>query len=100
MFGGAPGASLPPEPPPAARTQVFGGVPAAQSEPPPSARTQVFGGAANLLGTIASAFSIAQAQSLLEFFLTSAMAKVLTLLAIIIILMIRPQGLFTAKVRT
>ncbi len=60
----------------------------------------VFGGAANLLGTIASAFSIAQAQSLLEFFLTSAMAKVLTLLTIIIILMIRPQGLFTTKVRT
>src|SRR6478736_2282374 len=60
----------------------------------------VFGGAANLLGTIASAFSIAQAQSLLEFFLTSAMAKVLTLLTIIIILMIRPQGLFTMKVRT
>jgi len=42
----------------------------------------------------------AQAQSLLEFFLTSAMAKVLTLLTIIIILMIRPQGLFTTKVRT
>lgn len=60
----------------------------------------VFGGAANLIGTLASAFSIAQAQSLLEFFLTSAMAKVLTLLTIIIILMIRPQGLFTTKVRT
>jgi urea transport system permease protein len=59
----------------------------------------VFGGAANLIGTIASAFSIAQAQSLLEFFLTSAMAKVLTLLSIIVILMIRPQGLFATKVR-
>ncbi|RYZ10381.1 MAG: urea ABC transporter permease subunit UrtB [Myxococcales bacterium] len=59
----------------------------------------VFGGAANLLGTIASAFSIAQAQSLLEFFLTSAMAKVLTLLSIIVILMMRPQGLFATKVR-
>jgi urea transport system permease protein len=59
----------------------------------------VFGGAANLLGTIASAFSIAQAQSLLEFFLTSAMAKVLTLLSIIVILMMRPQGLFATRVR-
>ena len=59
----------------------------------------VFGGAANLLGTIASAFSIAQAQSLLEFFLSSAMAKVLTLLSIIGILMLRPQGLFVTKVR-
>lgn len=60
----------------------------------------VFGGAANLIGTIASAFSIAQAQSLLEFFLTSAMAKVITLLSIVIILMIRPQGLFVTKVRS
>ncbi len=59
----------------------------------------VFGGAANLIGTIASAFSIAQAQSLLEFFLTSAMAKVLTLLSIIVILMMRPQGLFATRVR-
>ena len=59
----------------------------------------VFGGAASLLGTIASAFSIAQAQSLLEFFLTSAMAKVLTLLSIIVILMMRPQGLFATRVR-
>jgi len=59
----------------------------------------VFGGAASLLGTIASAFSIAQAQSLLEFFLTSAMAKVLTLLTIIVILMLRPQGLFVTRVR-
>jgi urea transport system permease protein len=60
----------------------------------------VFGGAASLLGTIASAFSIAQAQSLLEFFLTSAMAKVLTLLTIIVILMLRPQGLFVTRVRS
>jgi urea transport system permease protein len=60
----------------------------------------VFGGAANLAGTIASAFSIAQAQSLLEFFLTSAMAKVLTLLTIVIILMLRPQGLFVSRVRS
>lgn len=60
----------------------------------------VFGGAANLAGTIASAFSIAQAQSLLEFFLTSAMAKVLTLLTIVVILMLRPQGLFVSRVRS
>ena len=59
----------------------------------------VFGGAANLAGTIASAFSIAQAQSLMEFVLTSAMAKVLTLLAIVLILMLRPQGLFVSRVR-
>jgi hypothetical protein len=38
----------------------------------------VFGGAASLLGTIASAFGIAQTQSITEFFLTGSMAKVLT----------------------
>lgn len=59
----------------------------------------VFGGAASLLGTIASAFSISQAQSIMEFFLSGSMAKVLTLLTIVGILMIRPQGLFTMKLR-
>ncbi|HIQ45044.1 MAG TPA: urea ABC transporter permease subunit UrtB [Pseudomonas oleovorans] len=59
----------------------------------------VFGGASSLLGTIASAFSIAQAQSLLEFFTSGSMAKVLTLSAVVLILMLRPQGLFSSKVR-
>jgi len=61
--------------------------------------TVVFGGAQSLLGTLASAFSIAQANSTLEFFITGSSAKVITLLAIIVILMIRPQGLFSSKVR-
>lgn len=59
----------------------------------------VFGGAASLLGTIASAFAISQAQSTMEFFLSGSMAKVLTLLSVVIILMLRPQGLFTLKIR-
>ncbi|HDZ47753.1 hypothetical protein LCGC14_0107500 [marine sediment metagenome] len=59
----------------------------------------VFGGAGSLVGTIASAFSIAQAQSLMEFFLGSSMAKVLTLLTVIGILLIRPEGLIASKVR-
>ena len=58
-----------------------------------------FGGAASLLGTVASAFSIAQTQSITEFFMTGSMAKVTTLLAIVTILMLRPQGLIAAKVR-
>lgn len=58
-----------------------------------------FGGAASLLGTVVSAFGIAQTQSLSEFFLTGSMAKVLTLSLIVLILMIRPQGLFVSKVR-
>jgi urea transport system permease protein len=59
----------------------------------------VFGGAASLLGTIASAFGIAQAQSILQFFMTSSMGKVSTLMVIVIILMMRPEGLFASKVR-
>ncbi len=59
----------------------------------------VFGGAESLVGTIASAFSIAQAQATTEFFMTGSMAKVLTLLTVILILMARPQGLFSLQVR-
>lgn len=59
----------------------------------------VFGGAASLLGTIASAFTISQAQSTMEFFLSGSMAKVLTLLTVVIILMLRPQGLFAMNIR-
>lgn len=59
----------------------------------------VFGGAQSLLGTIASAFTISQAQSTMEFFLSGSMAKVLTLLFVVGILMLRPQGLFALKVR-
>jgi urea transport system permease protein len=59
----------------------------------------VFGGAESLIGTIASAFSIAQAQATTEFFMTGSTAKVLTLMAVILILMARPEGLFTLKVR-
>ncbi|WOB08689.1 urea ABC transporter permease subunit UrtB [Piscinibacter gummiphilus] len=58
-----------------------------------------FGGAASLLGTVASAFGIAQTQSISEFFMTGSMAKVLTLSLIVLILMARPQGLFAVKVR-
>lgn len=58
-----------------------------------------FGGAASLLGTVVSAFGIAQTQSIAEFFITGSMAKVLTLSLIVLILMIRPQGLFASKVR-
>lgn len=59
----------------------------------------VFGGVQSLVGTIASAFTIAESQSSLEFFLSGSMAKVITLLAIVGILLIRPEGLFAAKVR-
>ncbi|MGO8678779.1 MAG: urea ABC transporter permease subunit UrtB [Limisphaerales bacterium] len=60
----------------------------------------VFGGTASLLGTIASAFGIAQGQSISEFFLQGTMGKVTILSAIVLVLMIRPQGLFASKVRS
>lgn len=59
----------------------------------------VFGGAGTLIGTVCSAFGIAQAQSVMEFFMSGSMAKVITLLVVVGILMIRPQGLFAVKVR-
>lgn len=59
----------------------------------------VFGGAASLLGTIASAFTISQAQSTMEFFMSGSMAKVLTLMVVVGILMVRPEGLFVLKAR-
>jgi urea transport system permease protein len=59
----------------------------------------VFGGAQSLLGTVFSALTISQSQSTLEFFLSGSMAKVLTLLIVIGLLMLRPQGLFVLKVR-
>lgn len=60
----------------------------------------VFGGTSSLLGTITSAFGIAQGQSISGFFLEGTMGKVAILLAIVVVLMIRPQGLFASKVRT
>lgn len=59
----------------------------------------VFGGAGSLIGTVLSAFGIAQAQSIMEFFLSGVLAKVYTLLVVVIILMIRPQGLLIARIR-
>jgi urea transport system permease protein len=59
----------------------------------------VFGGAQSLIGTIASALTISQSQSTLEFFMSGSIAKVTTLLVVIGLLMLRPQGLFVLKVR-
>ncbi len=59
----------------------------------------VFGGAGSIIGTILAAFGIAQAQSILEFFLSGVLAKVFVLGAVVVILMIRPQGLIASKIR-
>jgi len=60
----------------------------------------VFGGMTKLVGTIASAFGIAQGQSIAQFFLEGTSGKVTILLTVVIILMLRPQGLFASKVRS
>lgn len=59
----------------------------------------VFGGTQSLIGTIASAFTISQARSTMEFFLSGSMAQVVVLLLVVGILMLRPQGLFVLKLR-
>jgi urea transport system permease protein len=59
----------------------------------------VFGGMSKLVGTIVSAFGVAQGQSIAQFFMDGAMGKVIILAVVVIILMIRPQGLFPSKVR-
>jgi urea transport system permease protein len=60
----------------------------------------VFGGTGSIFGTIVSSFGIAQGQSISEFFLEGTMGKVATLMGIVLILMLRPQGLFPSKVRS
>lgn len=59
----------------------------------------VFGGVQSLLGTVLSAFTIAQSQTTLEYVTSGSMAKVAILLLVIIVLYFRPQGLFATKVR-
>jgi len=59
----------------------------------------VFGGAGSLIGTVIAAFSIAQFQSILEFFLSGVLAKVYVLVGVMVILMFRPQGLVAMKLR-
>jgi urea transport system permease protein len=60
----------------------------------------VFGGTGSLFGTVISAFGIAQGQSILEFFMEGAIGQVVILSIVVIILMLRPQGLFPSKVRS
>jgi urea transport system permease protein len=60
----------------------------------------VFGGISSLLGTAASGFVIAQSQTTLEYLMSGSMAKVLIMVALVVVLYFRPNGLFVSKVRT
>jgi urea transport system permease protein len=59
----------------------------------------VFGGVQSLVGTVLSAFSIAQSQTTLEYVISGSMAKVAILICVICVLYFKPQGLFASKVR-
>ena len=59
----------------------------------------VFGGISSLLGTAASGFVIAQSQTTLEYLMSGSMAKVLIMVALVVVLYFRPSGLFVSKVR-
>lgn len=59
----------------------------------------VFGSVQSLIGTVFSAFTIAQSQTTLEYFLSGSTAKVLILLVVVVVLYFRPQGLFDKAIR-
>lgn len=59
----------------------------------------VFGGVQSLLGTVLSAFTLAQSQTALEYFLSGSAAKAAILVLVIVVLYVKPSGLFTVKAR-
>jgi urea transport system permease protein len=59
----------------------------------------VFGGVQSLLGTVASAFTLAQSQTALEYYLSGSAAKAAILVLVIVVLYFKPNGLFTVKAR-
>jgi urea transport system permease protein len=59
----------------------------------------VLGGAQSLMGTLASSGILGELSGYLAFFSNDTIAKALVLLAIVVIIRFRPQGLFTARVR-
>ncbi len=59
----------------------------------------VLGGVQSLFGTVASAFLLGEMNGFLAYLWNDTIAKALVLLAIIVLIRFRPQGLFTYKVR-
>lgn len=59
----------------------------------------VMGGVSSLFGTAASSFIIQEAISLISGFSGSVMAQIVVLLVVIVIVRIKPEGLFTPKER-
>lgn len=59
----------------------------------------VLGGVQSLFGTVASAFLLGELSGVIAFLQNDTVAKALVLLAIVVLIRFRPQGLFTVKVR-
>lgn len=59
----------------------------------------VLGGVESLIGTIASSAILGQLNGFLAFYSNDTIAKACVLVAIVIVIRFRPQGLFAAKVR-
>lgn len=60
----------------------------------------VLGGVQSLFGTVASSFLLGQLSGVLAFWQNDTIAKALVLLAIVVLIRFRPQGLFVTRVRT
>jgi urea transport system permease protein len=60
----------------------------------------VLGGVQSLLGTVASSFLLGQVTGGLAFWQNDTIAKALVLLAIVVLIRFRPQGLFVTRVRS
>ena len=60
----------------------------------------VLGGVQSLLGTVASSFLLGQLSGAIAFWQNDTIAKALVLIAIVVLIRFRPQGLFVTRVRT
>lgn len=59
----------------------------------------VLGGVQSLAGTVASAFFLGELSGAIAFLQNDTVAKALVLLAIVVLIRFRPEGLFTTRVR-
>ena len=59
----------------------------------------VLGGVESLLGTVASSIILGEMNGFLAFFTNDTMAKVLVFLAIVVLIRVRPEGLFSTNIR-
>jgi urea transport system permease protein len=60
----------------------------------------VLGGVQTLFGTVGSAFLLGEMTGVIAYLKNDTIAKAIVLLAIIVLIRFRPQGLFTSRVRT